>query len=91
VKKFIFFELIKGVIAFVLCFLIFSVLPFSVYILLIPIDILAWWLLRKRMQPGEWILLLIITYIVVTVACFIWIITGHRDTVEFLLDFDHWH
>ena len=86
-RKILICELLKGIVAFLSCFLFFSLLPFSIFVLLLPVDLLGWWLVKNRMSNTGWIGLSVTFYIAVFFFAFIWIMSG-RPGLEFLLDLD---
>ena len=86
-KKILLFEITKLLIAFGGCFLLFSLLPFSIYVLLLPVELIFWWFMRTKITLGTWIGISMIVFISSCVFSFVWITTGHTG-LEFLLDID---
>lgn len=86
-RKVLVYELLKGIVASVLCIPFFSLLPFSLFVLLLPLDLIGWWFVMNRVSNSRWIVISIIIYIATFLFAFTWIITDHQG-LEFLLDLD---
>lgn len=86
-KKILVYEVIKLLLALGGCLLLFSLLPFSLYVLFLPVDVIGWLLLRPRISARAWVSISIVIYLVAVLCSFVWIHTGHRG-LQFLLDID---
>ena len=87
-KKFLVYELIKGAASFVVCFFMFSILPFSVFIILLPLDAVLWNIYSKKIELTLLRGYLTIGYVLVTVVLFVLAIAGFQDELSFLLNPD---
>ena len=88
-RKIVLYEVCKGVAAFGMCFLFFTLLPLSLFVLLLPFEIIVYLFIRKKVSIGGWIQITLIVYVAVFFLAFLWITTGHEG-LEFLLDIDVW-
>ena len=86
-RKILLYELLKGIVASVLCFPFFSLLPFSLFVLLLPLDLIGWWFVKTPMSNTRCIGISITLYIATFLFAFTWIMTDHHG-LEFLLDVD---
>ncbi len=86
-RKILLYVAAKLLVAFGGGMLLFTLLPLSLYVLLLPLDIIGWLLIRSKISASAGISISIMIYLVAVVSSFIWIQTGHTG-LEFLLDMD---
>jgi hypothetical protein len=86
-KKILAYEVIKLLMALGGCLLLFSLLPFSLYVLFLPVDLIGWLLIRSGISAGMRVGISIVIYLVAVLSSVVWIQTGHGG-LEFLLDVD---
>ena len=85
--KILLYEVIKFALASAACFVFFTLIPLSVYLLLLPLDLISWYVTRKKVEKPTWAGITFLVYLAVVFFSVWWVMSG-REGLEFLLDFD---
>lgn len=67
--------------------LFFTVIPLSIYILMLPVELIAWWLMRTNVPTQVWMTISFLLYIALNFSVVVLIQAGY-DEFNVLLDWD---
>jgi len=83
----IIYELIKLGICVLIGYIFYTLLPVTLYIIALPIDIFSYLIFRKKKwRFKKWLTISIVLYLVIFVADYGWFESGHQDPFSFLLN-----
>jgi len=85
--RLVIYEVIKLGICFLAGYVFYTLLPITLYIIALPIDIFSWLIFKKKKwRFKKWLRMSILLYILIFIADYGWFESGHEDPFSFLLD-----